>query len=47
MVNGFRYGFLGNSDIPVWIGLVLLASLALGLVALNLGLLARGVGLRT
>lgn len=47
MVNGFRFGFLGASDIPTWIGLVTLIGLAAGLVALNLGMLARGVGLRT
>ncbi len=47
MVNGFRFGFLGASDIPTWIGLVTLMALAGALVALNLVLLARGVGLRT
>ncbi len=47
MVNGFRFGFLGSSDIPIWIGLTTLVGLAIGLVALNLGMLARGVGLRT
>lgn len=47
MVNGFRYGFLGTSDIPVWISLVGLAALAAALFALNMGMLARGTGLRT
>jgi len=47
MVNGFRFGFLGTSDIPTWIGLVTLMGLAGALIALNLVLLARGVGLRT
>jgi ABC-2 type transport system permease protein len=47
MVNGFRFGFLGASDIPTWIGLVTLMGLAGALVALNLVMLARGVGLRT
>ncbi|MGI5842557.1 MAG: ABC transporter permease [Candidatus Xenobium sp.] len=47
MVNGFRFGFLGTSDIPIWIGLVTLMGLAGALVALNLVMLARGVGLRT
>ena len=47
MVSGFRFGFLGTADIPLWIGLSTLAGLALGLYALNLWMLARGVGLRT
>jgi len=47
MVNGFRYGFLGISDIPVWIGLAMLTGMAVVLFAGNMVLLARGVGLRT
>lgn len=47
MVNGFRYGFLGTSDIPVWIGLALLSVTAVALFAANVWLVHRGVGLRT
>lgn len=47
MVNGFRFGFLGISDIPVVWGLAILVLLTSMLFCLNMFLLARGVGLRT
>lgn len=47
MVNGFRYGFLGDSDVSVLLGMVVLISFAAMLFALNLYLLKRGVGLKS
>ena len=47
MVNAFRYGVLGISDVPVeWAFVVMLAFVA-GLTAFSLWLLKRGVGLRS
>ena len=47
MVNAFRYGLLGTSDVPVWIAYTLMLGFAIGLGALGLWLLKRGVGLRS
>ncbi|MFT5169852.1 MAG: ABC-2 type transport system permease protein [Candidatus Omnitrophota bacterium] len=47
MVNGFRYGFYGFTDVNVWISLIILIGCTLGLTFLNLYLLRKGVGLRT
>lgn len=47
MVNGFRYGFLGVTDIPVEVGLGLLSLFILGMFGANLLLMRRGVGLRS
>jgi ABC-2 type transport system permease protein len=47
MVNAFRYGVLGISDVHVgWAFVVMLAFVA-GLAAFALQLLKRGVGLRS
>ncbi|MBI2208955.1 ABC transporter permease [Candidatus Woesearchaeota archaeon] len=46
MVNGFRYGFLGISDINIWIGLGMLIIFAVILFYANLYLIKKGVGLR-
>ncbi len=46
MVNAFRYGMLGHSDIPVGLALVFIAALAIALFLVAWGLLHRGVGLR-
>ena len=46
MVNGFRYGFLGISDINVWLGLGMLVVFAAALFTLDLYLIKKGVGLR-
>jgi len=46
MVNGFRYGFLGVSDINVWAGFTLLIVLTIALMAYNLYLMKKGTGLR-
>jgi len=47
MINAFRYGFLGASDIGLgWSSLLIFAFIAV-LTAINLALLARGHGIRT
>ncbi len=47
MVNAFRYGLLGTSDIPVGIAYALMIGFVIVLGALSLWLLKRGVGLRS
>jgi ABC-2 type transport system permease protein len=47
MVNAFRYGLLGTSDVPLWVAYALMLGFAAGLGALGLWLLKRGVGLRS
>ena len=47
MVNAFRYGLLGTSDVPVWVAYTLMLGFAIGLGTLALWLLKRGVGLRS
>jgi ABC-2 type transport system permease protein len=47
MINAFRYGLLGVSDIPLWIAFALIAVFTIALVAFALRLLARGVGIKS
>ncbi|HEX7369998.1 MAG TPA: ABC transporter permease [Rhodanobacteraceae bacterium] len=47
MVNAFRFGVLGISDVPVWIAYVVMLAFVIGLGAVALWLLRRGVGLRS
>ncbi len=47
MVDGFRYGFLGSSDINVLVGLGMLLLFSLLLFSANLYLLKKGIGTRT
>ena len=47
MVNAFRYGLLGTSDIPVGVAFALMIGFVLVLGALGLWLLKRGIGLRS
>ena len=47
MVNGFRFGFLGISDINIWIGFWILVSLTVVLFYINLYLLKKGIGIKT
>ncbi len=47
MVNAFRYGLLGSSDIPLVIAYALMIGFVILLGALSLWLLKRGVGLRS
>lgn len=46
MVNSFRYGILGHSDVNVWASLIAISVLCIGLYILAYRLLARGTGMR-
>lgn len=46
MIGGFRYGFLGISDISPWTGLFMLIFFCGGLFTLTLFLLRNGTGIR-
>ena len=46
MVNAFRFGFLGVSDIPVFPAIVILSVMTAVLFAIILTMLNRGVGIR-
>lgn len=46
MVNAFRYGLLGQSDVPLWVAYALMLGFVAVLATLALQLLKRGVGLR-
>ncbi|MBN8728255.1 MAG: ABC transporter permease [Xanthomonadales bacterium] len=47
MVNAFRHGLLGISDVPLGVAFAVMVGLAVVLGALSLYLLKRGVGLRS
>jgi ABC-2 type transport system permease protein len=47
MVNAFRYGLLGVSDVPLWIAYAVMLGFLVALTAVALRLLTKGVGLRT
>lgn len=47
MINGFRYGFLGTSDINVYTGLGILILFSVILFSVNLYLFKKGIGIRT
>ena len=47
MVNAFRYGLLGVSDVPLWVAYALMLGFVVALSAIGLWLLKRGVGLRS
>ena len=47
MVNAFRYGLLGVSDVPLWLAYALMLGFVVALGGLSLWLLKRGVGLRS
>jgi len=47
MVNGFRYGFLGVSDVSIAASLAILTVLSIALFALNMHLFRTGRGLRS
>lgn len=47
MVNAFRYGLLGSSDVPLWVAYALMVAFVVALSSLGLWLLRRGVGLRS
>lgn len=43
MVNAFRYGLLGHSDVPLWKAYALMLTFIAGLSALSLWLLRREI----
>lgn len=47
MVNGFRYGFLGVSDVSYWVSIGLLVLFNMVLLGIAYSLLKRGVGIRS
>ncbi len=47
MVNAFRYGLLGSSDVPLWIAYAVMLGFTVALSLLALRLLDKGVGLRS
>ncbi|MDO4709246.1 MAG: ABC transporter permease [Pseudomonadota bacterium] len=47
MVNAFRHGFLGVSDVPVWQAFALMGVFVIILAAFALHLLHRGTGMRS
>jgi len=47
MVNAFRFGLLGVSDIPLWIAFLIIVGFILLLFAFALHLLKRGVGIKS
>ena len=47
MVNGFRYGMLGTSDIDISVALMIVMAFIIALWGFALWLLARGTGLKT
>ena len=47
MINGFRYGFLGISDMPIFYTFLVLGSLCIMLYLFAFSLIEKGVGLRS
>lgn len=47
MVNAFRYGLLGVSDVPLWTAYAIIIGFGVVLFGFCMSLLRRGVGLRT
>ena len=47
MINAFRFGFLGISDISLWISYLIVLIFIITLFTINLSLLHRGYGIRT
>ena len=47
MVNAFRYGILGISDVPIFGAMIIIIFATVALFSLNMYLLKRGVGIRT
>ncbi|MBV8741504.1 MAG: ABC transporter permease [Sinobacteraceae bacterium] len=46
MVNAFRYGLLGDSDVPIGLSLTLMSAASVVLLLVAWALLARGAGIR-
>lgn len=46
LINGFRYGFLGIADVPLWISFAMLFVIIVAFVAINWYLIRTGLGLK-
>jgi ABC-2 type transport system permease protein len=46
MIDGFRYGFIGRSDGPIWVGVAVMLGINAALLALCYSLIARGYKLK-
>ena len=46
LIDGFRHGFFGQSDVSPWISLAVVLSVTLGVAALSLRLLRTGYKIR-
>ncbi len=46
IINGFRYGFLGTSDVPILLSVGILVALAVVFLAFNIYLIRTGLGLK-
>jgi ABC-2 type transport system permease protein len=46
MIDGFRYGFFGQSDVSPWTSLAIVAVFFVALAAIAINLLRRGYKLR-
>lgn len=46
MIDGFRYGFIGRADAPVWVGVAVMTGVNAVLLALSYSLIARGYKLK-
>ena len=47
MINAFRYGLLGTSDIPIGIAFTIIIGFIVLLAAFSLWLLKKGVGIKS
>ena len=47
MVDGFRYGFFGISDVNIWISIAMLIIFIVTIAGINLYILKKGYGMRT
>ncbi|RUO80663.1 ABC transporter permease [Idiomarina tyrosinivorans] len=47
MVNGFRYGFLGQADVPIGVAMAVLIGFNIAFFVLVYRLLSKGVGIRS
>lgn len=46
LVNGFRYGFLGITDVPMYVAVLMLIGMIVLLVGINWYLIKKGLGLK-
>jgi ABC-2 type transport system permease protein len=46
MIDGFRYGFIGHADGPLWVGVAVMIGINVWLLGLCYALIARGYKLK-